>query len=267
LSEGNLRHITLLTDFGTTEGEHTVMKGVIWRILPGAHIADLSHDIAPQNIREAALVLDRTAHYFPPETVHVVVVDPGVGTERRPIAACFGDYFFVGPDNGVCTPLLERAEREDASVEIVHLDKPEYWLENVSPIFHGRDIFAPCAGHLASGVPLAELGSPIGEIVRYHVPRPTLDGDTIRGEVMHIDHFGNLIANIHREEVEPLRPVRIELAGRKIQGLVRAFGERDPGTLVALYSPRDYLMVAVTNGNAAARLGVRVGDMIVVTSQ
>ena len=138
-----MRHITLLTDFGTTEGEHTVMKGVIWSIVPGNPIADLSHLIPPQDIRAAALVLERTAHYFPPETVHVIVVDPGVGTERRPIAGRAGEQFFVAPDNGVVTPLIERAENAGEPVEVVHLDKPEYWLKNISSIFHGRDIFAP----------------------------------------------------------------------------------------------------------------------------
>jgi S-adenosylmethionine hydrolase len=259
-----VRHITLLTDFGTTEGEHAVMKGVIWRILPGAPIADLSHDISPQNIREGALVLERTARYFPDETVHIVVVDPGVGTERKAIAARFGDQFFVGPDNGVCTPLLERAERENGPVEIVHLNKPEYWLDDVSDIFHGRDIFAPCGGHLAKGVPLAELGTPITEAVRYHVPHPTFMGDVLCGEVMHIDHYGNLIANIRRDDIEPLRPVDVLVGERQIQGLARTFGERNPGTLLALYSPTYYLMIAVTNGNAAAHLGAQVGDVIKV---
>ncbi len=240
------------------------MKGVIWRILPGVPIADLSHDIGPQNIRQAALVLERTAHFFPAGTVHVVVVDPGVGTERRPIAARFGEQFFVGPDNGVCTPLLERAEQEDGPIEIVHLDKPEYWLDEVSDIFHGRDIFAPCGGHLAAGVELAELGTPITEVVRYHVPRPVFEDDVLRGEVMHIDHFGNLIANIHRDDLEPLRPVNVRLGQVEIEGLVRAFGEREPGSLLALYSPHYYLMIAVTNGNAATRLGAQVGDVVKV---
>jgi S-adenosylmethionine hydrolase len=243
------------------------MKGVIWSILPGVPIGDLSHDISPQNIHEATLVLERTAQYFPPETVHVVVVDPGVGTERRPIAARFGDQFFVGPDNGVSTPLLEQAEREDKPVEIVHLDKPEYWLDEVSDIFHGRDIFAPSAGHLAAGVPLTKLGTPITDVVRYHVPQPTREGNVIHGEVMHIDHYGNLIANIRQEDIEPLRPVNVHLSGVKIEGLVRAFGERDPGTLLALYSPHYYLMIAVTNGNAAARLDSKVGDLIQVMPQ
>ena len=260
-----IRYITLLTDFGTTEGEHAVMKGVIWRIAPGAFVADLSHDIGPQNIRQAALVLERTAHFFPAETVHVVVVDPGVGTERRPIAARFGEQFFVGPDNGVCTPLLERAEREGGPVEIVHLDQPAYWLDEVSDIFHGRDIFAPCAAHLAAGVPLTDLGTPITDVVRYHVPQPVFADGVLRGEIIHIDHYGNLIANLHRAEIEPLRPVRVRLGGVEIEGLVRAFGEREPGALLALYSPHYYLMIAVTNGNAAARLGVQIGDAVEIT--
>lgn len=202
-----MRHITLLTDFGETEGEHAVMKGVIWNILPGASIADISHVVQPQNVPQAALILETVAHFFPPETVHVVVVDPGVGTDRRPIAARFGKQFFVGPDNGVCTPMLERAERAGEPIEIVHLDNPKYWLEDVTAIFHGRDIFSPAGGHLAAGVPLHELGTSITDIVRYHMPQPEVGELGIHGEIIHIDHFGNLLTNIPREKLEVYRPV------------------------------------------------------------
>ncbi len=262
-----MRHITLLTDFGTTEGEHTVMKGVIWNILPGHPIADLSHEISAQNILEAALVLERTAHYFPPETVHVVVVDPGVGTHRRPIAARFGEQFFVGPDNGVCSLLLARAEQAGQPVEIVHIDNPDYWLPDVSPIFHGRDIFAPVGGHLASGVPLAELGTPIEDVVRLEMAQPVVEDDRIMGEVMHIDHYGNIICNIRREQIEPLRPVVVSIDEVRLQGMVNTFGEVPVGDLAALYSPHYYLMIAETNGDAAARIGVAVGERVEVMRQ
>lgn len=261
-----MRHITLLTDFGVTEGEHTVMKGVIWRILPGASIADLTHEVAPQSIHHAAIILERVAHFFPAETVHVVVVDPGVGTARRPIAARFGEQLFVGPDNGVCTPLLERAERLGQPVEIVHLDKPEYWLEDVTAIFHGRDIFAPAGGHLAAGVPLTTLGTPIpvDDVIRYHTPtpEPLADGGW-QGEVIHIDHFGNILTNLPRELIEPLRPIVIEYGETRLDGMVNTFGERPVGTLVALYSPHYQLMLAEVNGSAARVLNPRVGDKVV----
>jgi S-adenosylmethionine hydrolase len=257
----------LLTDFGTTEGEHTVMKGVIWNIVPGNPIADLSHDISPQSILEASLVLERTAHYFPPETVHIVVVDPGVGTVRRPIAAQFGDQFFVGPDNGVCTPLLERAERENKTVEIVHLDKPKYWLEKVSNIFHGRDIFSPCGGHLAKGIPLIELGTPITDIVRFHRPTPKIREDGAQCEILHIDYYGNIIVNIQREELEGLRPVEISIGGVTLDDMKDTFGDVPEGELVAVYSPTDYLLIAVRNGNAEKHVGAKIGDRILIKSE
>ncbi len=262
-----MRHITLLTDFGETEGEHTVMKGVIWRILPHASIADISHVVEPQNIRHASIILERVAHYFPDETVHVVVVDPGVGTERRPIAAQFGNQFFVGPDNGVCTPLLERAEQAGEVVKIVHTDKPEYWLDDVTAIFHGRDIFSPVGAHLAKGVPLEELGTPITDIIRFHLPKPVQTDKGISGEIIHIDHFGNILTNIPRALLEPIRPVTVELNGEKIDGMVNTFGERPVGSLVALYSPHYQLMVSVVNGDAATPLNAQVGDSIQVISK
>jgi S-adenosylmethionine hydrolase len=259
-----MRHITLLTDFGTTEGEHTVLKGVIWSILPGAHIADLSHTIRPQNIREGALVLERTAHYFPPETVHIVVIDPGVGTDRKAIAAQFGNQFFVGPDNGVSTPLLTRAKNEGGHIEIVHLDNPKYWLEDVSPIFHGRDIFSPCGAHLAAGVPLQELGTPIKEIIHFQIPKPQKNKDMITGEVIHIDHYGNLICNIRREDIQELGLVEVKLGKQTIGPIYQTFGDRHVGQILALYSPHYYLMIAVTNGNAQEQLGAKVGDSVTV---
>jgi S-adenosylmethionine hydrolase len=256
-----------LTDFGTTEGEHTVMKGVIWNIVPGNSIADLSHDISPQNILEASLVLERTAHYFPPETVHIVVVDPGVGTTRRPIAAQFGDQFFVGPDNGVCTPLLERAERENKTVEIVYLDKPEYWLEKVSNIFHGRDIFSPCGGHLAKGVPLKDLGTSITDIIRFHRPIPEILADGVQCEVLHLDYYGNIIVNIQREDLESLRPVAISIGGVTLDDMKDTFGDVPEGALVAVYSPTDYLLIAVRNGNAEKYIGAKIGDRVLIKSE
>lgn len=243
------------------------MKGVIWNIVPGNPIADLSHDISPQNILEACLVLERTAHYFPPETVHIVVVDPGVGTARRPIAAQFGDQFFVGPDNGVCTPLLERAERENKIVEIVHLDQPKYWLENVSNIFHGRDIFSPCGAYIAKGVPLKELGTPITDIIRFHRPVPVIQADGAQCEILHIDHYGNLIVNIQREDLESLRPVKISIGGMTLGDLKDTFGDVPEGKLVAVYSPTNYLLIAVRNGNAERHIGAKIGDRVLIKSE
>ena len=150
--------LTLTTDFGLKDGFVGTLKGVIWSICPSAQIADISHAIAPQNVLEGALVLGRAYAFFPAGTVHVAVVDPGVGTARRPLAARLGVHYFVGPDNGLFTPMFEDAEKNGWPLEIVHLTNRHYFLAEVSRTFHGRDIFAPVGAHLANGVPLAELG-------------------------------------------------------------------------------------------------------------
>jgi len=257
--------ITLMTDFGIKDGNVGVMKGVIWGIAPGAQIADLSHTISPQNLREAALVLARSARYFPPGTIHVVVVDPGVGTVRRHIAAQLGTQYFVGPDNGVITMLLEHAEAQGWPVKIVHTHKSEYWLADVSHVFHGRDVFSPIAAHLANGVPLLDLGTLIEDPVLLTLPHPqhTLFG--WQGEVIHIDHFGNISTNIIKENLGEPDSIQVSLCGVNIDGMVHTFGERSPGELVALYGSTGNLIISVVNGNAAQRLGAAVGDLVEVT--
>jgi S-adenosylmethionine hydrolase len=257
--------ITLMTDFGLKDGNVGVMKGLILGIAPQAHIVDLSHLIAPQNVREAALILARSAPYFPPETIHVVVVDPGVGTARRPVAARLGEQFFVGPDNGVITLLLEHAERLSWPVAFVQLDRPQYWLAEVSHVFHGRDIFAPSAAHLANGKALSELGTPIGDPVRLALPRPERTATGWRGEIIHVDHFGNLASNVRLEHLpgwqsSPEKFI-VRLGGMEIRGLVNTFGERSPGELAALFGSTGNLIVSVVNGNAAQVLGAKVGDI------
>lgn len=256
--------ISMLTDFGTGDGNVGVMKGVIWGIAPQALIADLSHEIEPQNVAQAAYLLDRHAPYFRPGSIHVVVVDPGVGTQRRPIAARLGPQRFVGPDNGVVTRLLERAEAQGWEIELVHLDRLEYWLPEVSHVFHGRDIFSPVAAHLARGVELPRLGTAIGDPVRIRVPGAAPQDGTIVGEVTHIDHFGNVATSIRHEHLQGSRAAVVRVAGREIPGLVRTFGRRAPGELVALYGSTGDLILAVVNGSAARELGVRVGDPVQV---
>ncbi|GAB4484206.1 MAG: SAM-dependent chlorinase/fluorinase [Anaerolineales bacterium] len=256
--------ISLMTDFGLKDGNVGVMKGVIWKIAPQAQISDLSHLIAPQNIREAALILYRSAPYFPENSIHVVVVDPGVGTARRPMAAQIGSQYYVGPDNGTITLLLEQAEQAGGETRFVHLDKPEYWLPNVSYVFHGRDIFAPAAAHLAMGVPLTTLGTAFDNPLRLELPKPEKTAAGWKGEVIHIDHFGNVASNIRVENLgEALKAkekIHVRLAGIEIHGLVNTFGERAPGEVVALMGSTGHLIVSVVNGNAQARLNVKVGD-------
>ena len=256
--------IAVLTDFGLTDGNVGVMKGVIWRICPDTHIADISHLIGPQNLPEAALILARSAPYFPDGTIHLVVVDPGVGTERRAMAARLGDSYYVGPDNGIITILWERALARSLPCEFVSLDRPAFWLAEVSHVFHGRDIFAPAAAHLASGVPLHELGSAFSDPVRLRLPEPTRVGGGWRGEVIHVDHFGNVASNIRSEHLGSDLAARerlvVRLGDTRIDGLVDTFGQRPDGELVALLGSTGNLIVSVVNGNAAARLGAKPGD-------
>ncbi len=257
-----MKFISLLTDFGVRDGYVGVMKGVIYGIAPDVQIADITHTISPQNVMEGALALGRAAPYFPDGTVHVAVVDPGVGTTRHPIAARIGRYAYVGPDNGLFTIVLQRAERRGEPVQFVRLDRRSYWLPEVSNVFHGRDIFAPVGAHLANGIPLEELGSPVSEIIRLELPevQPTPTG--LRGQVISIDNFGNLATNIHRSDLPPGEDrLVVSVAGVEVHGLVRTFGSRPTGDLIALFGTGNDLIVSVVNGSAAERLGanVRVG--------
>ena len=259
-----MKFVTLTTDFGLKDGNVGVMKGVIWRIAPHAKIADLSHNIGPQNVAEAALILMRTTSYFPRDTVHVIVVDPGVGTERRPIAARLGSQLYVAPDNGVLTLLIQRAEQEKERIEFVHLDKPQFWLKEVSHVFHGRDIFAPIGGHLAAGKALVELGTSIDDPIRIQFPKPQRTENGMRGEIIHIDHFGNLSSNIRIEQLGEVKGAKFRLCGTEIHGMVQTFGERPVGELIALYGSSGNLIFSVVNGSAAKRLGAEIGDSVEV---
>jgi hypothetical protein len=260
-----MSYITIMTDFGGPVG---VMKGVIWRIAPEAKITDITYSISPHNILEGGLILDRQAFYFPDNTVHVAVVDPGVGTNRRPIAAQIGPQRFVGPDNGLFTPMYERAGRHRWPVQIVHLDKPEYWLPTVSNVFHGRDIFSPAAAHLANGVPLENLGTPIDDPVRIPLPAAQRTSGGVVGEIMLIfDNFGNIITNIHEDDIAGLGEVKVRVGGEEIDGLTRTFGEREMGSLTAMVGSSSYLMIAVVNGSASKRLKASIGDRVEVISR
>ncbi len=257
--------ITLLTDFGIRDGYPGVMKGVIWKIAPEVQIADISHTIKPQNILHGALALERTTHFFPAGTIHVAVVDPGVGTIRRPIGLHLGEQYFIGPDNGLFTLVLERAESDHEQVKVVHLDQSQYWLPEVSHVFHGRDIFAPCAAHLATGVPLEKLGTVIHDPIRLQVPRPEpLPGGGLRGQIMEIDTFGNLSTNIHQEHLISLGEVSVKIGERRIDGLVNTFGDRPMGSIIALYGTSHDLIISVVNGDAARSLNASLGDVVEV---
>jgi hypothetical protein len=261
--------ISLLTDFGGPGAAVAEMKATILGLAPHVQLVDIGHTIAPQNLGEGARALGRTAFYFPPGTVHIFVVDPGVGTSRRPMAAQLGPYIFVGPDNGVLTLAIERAEAAGHTPRFVHLDRPEYWRERISHVFHGRDIFAPVAARLSNGLPFEAVGTPFTDPVRLNFPKPQRMADGLAGEVNFVvRHFGNIFTNISAPDLDALgvdpATVHVHLAGIEIRGLVRTFGERAPGDLVALIGSDDELIIAEVNGHAADRLGVRVGDPVQV---
>ena len=257
--------ITLLTDFGLSDGYPGVMKGVIWKIAPNVQIADISHAIKPQDIFHGALALSRTAPFFPPGTIHIAVVDPGVGTQRRPIGLQLGEHYFIGPDNGLFTLVLEHAESQGNTIQVFHLDQDSYWLPEISRVFQGRDIFAPVAAHLARGIPLEKMGSIIHDPVRLVIPNPEpIQGGGWRGEIVEIDTFGNLATNLDRSLISTLGEVRVHIGDFYINRLVNTFGDRPPGTLIALYGTTNDLIISVVNGNAAHTLNVSIGDDVEV---
>ncbi|MCS6845132.1 MAG: SAM-dependent chlorinase/fluorinase [Caldilineales bacterium] len=256
--------ITLTTDFGLDDGYVGAMKGVILGIAPGATLVDITHALPPQDIRRGVSVLREATPYFPAGTVHLAIVDPGVGSQRRPIALQAGAHRFVGPDNGLFTAAIADAQAAGLPVAVYHLDRPAYWRPEISRTFHGRDIFAPVAAHLANGVPLEELGTPVDDPVLLPLWRPERRPDgRILGHVDHVDHFGNLISNVPGAWLAGRRWT-ISIAGRQLVGPRPTYAAAEPGELLALISSSGHLEVAVRNGSAAALLGVQAGEPIEV---
>lgn len=275
--------IALLTDFGTADAYVGIMKGVIAGLCPSALCIDVTHAVAPQNVRQAAYLLATACPYFPAHTIFVVVVDPGVGTARRPIAVQTDHGTYIAPDNGVLSYAL--AHRQVSAA--VTLSERRFQLPDASHTFHGRDIFSPAAAHLAAGVPLTALGPPIADWVTLAPPLLELAPDQIRGEVLHVDHFGNLISSIgplrwldgRRLQLQPAfgpAPVPADLApiladssavligDQRIAGISRTYAEAAPGAIVALVGSSGQLEVGVNQGSAAQTLGLRPGDAITV---
>jgi S-adenosylmethionine hydrolase len=253
--------ITLTTDFGLADSYVGVMKGVILGIDPTATVVDISHDIAPQDVREAAYVIYTAYPYFPPDTVHVVVVDPGVGGQRRAIALRAAQACFVAPDNGVLSYVLAR----EGLGEAVSLTNSRYHRPTVSHTFHGRDIFAPVAAHLARGVPLTELGEPLTEIATFSLPQPqVLPDGVVVGHVLHIDRFGNLILDVREGDFSLDEGLVLEVAGRRIQDLGRTFTDVPAGELVTYIGSSGHLEIALREGNAAQSLGMKRGHKILL---
>lgn len=256
--------MALLTDFGTRDHYAGTMKGVALGICPDATLVDITHDIAPHDVLGGALELAAAVKYFPAGTIFLAVVDPGVGSARRGVAADTGDYRFVAPDNGVLTLAL----RDHPARRTVELTDRRYARPTVSRTFEGRDRFAPAAAWLAKGTDLAALGRPVREIHTLDVPEPVQEGEVLRGQVMRVDRFGNLVTNIDRKLFEKRAAggaLQIRAGGHDVARLVNTYAEASAGEICALFGSTDHLEVAENGGSAAERLGLTRGADVRVT--
>lgn len=271
--------ITLTTDFGVDDAYVAVMKGVILSINPEANIVDITHSVEPRNIRQAAFILGYTHRYFPKKTVHIAIVDPGVGSERRGVVLKTPSALFVAPDNGVLSHVVdELSSNEDLTVqysqdqysvnlrkglEAVAITEPHFWRHPVSTTFHGRDIFAPVAAALSLDISPYELGGEITSLQIFPIPKPFVDYQgNLAGNVLYVDHFGNLITNVKKSDL-PGKDILIEAAGCLIQGITDYYAEGEE--LMAIIGSSGYLEISLKNGNAADFLNIELGDEIKVT--
>jgi hypothetical protein len=273
--------ITLTTDFGYDDAYVAAVKGAILNINPVATIVDVSHSIKPQDILQAAFVLSAVYRYFPKETVHVAIVDPGVGSDRRGIILKTPSAIFVGPDNGIFSYVIDDLfspesrsviEQTHGLTEIVFktgleaaaITDPRFWRHPVSPTFHGRDVFAPVAAGLSLGISLYEFGEKINSLHVLPVPKPSLDPDgNLIGQVIHIDRFGNLIVNIRSNSL-PGKNVVIEVGGQRIQGISDYYAQKEG--IMAVVGSSGYLEISLRDGSARDFLGIEEGDEIRVIS-
>lgn len=274
--------ITLITDFGEQDAYVGAMKGVLLSIAPGAQLVDITHQIERQNVRQAASILADVYLYYPPHTVHVVVVDPGVGSQRQPIVLGTPHGIFVAPDNGVLTHVRSR-ERETTAVL---LDNPQFWLPSPSITFHGRDIFVPVAAHIAMGTPLQELGTPLDDILTLELPQLTITPTSIQGEVTGVDHFGNVLTSImrlrwidaHTLEFTPAdaassrlaptsfdaRQARVVCGWHTVTGIQQTYSAANVGQPMALVGSGGELEIAVNQGSASEMFAIQVGAPVML---
>ena len=257
--------ITLTTDFSQQDPYVGMMKGVIAAINPQAQVIDLSHGVPPQNIMAAGLILQHSIRYFPAGTIHVVVVDPGVGSSRRPILIEFDGSYFIGPDNGVLSVAFERKQPS----QIIHLSNPTFQLQTISKTFHGRDIFAPAAAHLSLGVPVSDFGEKLDSFIELVVPKVGRQEQQISGEIVYVDSFGNLFTNIRERDLTGLAKdrLRIVLGAAEIGGLADGYASVVTGEFVCLFNSWGLLEIAVNKGSARQRTGAKVGDKVAVASR
>jgi S-adenosylmethionine hydrolase len=256
--------ITLLTDFGDRDYFVASVKGVILNINPQAQIVDLSHHVTPHDVADAAYLLKSCYRYFPDGTIHVAVVDPGVGTTRRPLLVSSSRYFFIGPDNGLFTHIYQ----EETGIEVRHLENRQYRLDSEGATFDGRDLFAPAAAWLTKGQPVGSFGRLVPNYERLPISEPSWDQHAMAGEIVYIDRFGNLISNLTTYHIREVRGVTkrsdpyIRIGGLTIDSLVHSYGEGSADTPRALINSNGYIEVFLKEGRAADRLNVTRGARI-----
>lgn len=257
--------ITLLSDFGLADSFVGAMKGVILSINPRATMVDLTHEIGPQHVRAGALTLLAAYSYYPAGTIHLAVVDPGVGTARRALVCQTRHCFFVGPDNGLLSPSVER----DGLLGAYELTEQRYRLENPSHTFHARDIFAPAAAHLSLGIAPDRFGPRVDDPVPLRLPRAEHCGLRVEGEIIHVDRFGNLITNISQQDLAAWPPESLHLwgGGLHLVGLRRTYGDAAPGEPLMVLGSLGFLEIAVNGGNAATELGLSIRDRVVTGAE
>lgn len=269
--------ITLTTDFGISDPFVGIMKGVMLRINPSIKFVDISHQIEPQNIIQAYLILNYSYKYFPPGTIHLSIVDPDVGSKRRPLLIKSGNYYFVGPDNGMFSFIFKNNRspfpsplKGGGGVRVFELTENKFFLSSVSSTFHGRDIFASVAAHLSRGVKPSEFGKPIKNPVMLKIPESSIRGNEIRGEVIYIDRFGNLITNISFDEFYKTTSgiknnnFNIRIKGIKITHIYKSYTEAEDLKPSSIFNSWGLLEIFIKNGNAGTALGIKKGEKVVI---
>lgn len=257
--------ITLLTDFGTADAYVGIMKGTILGIAPAARLVDLTHAVPPQAVRVGALLLRSAVEYFPDGTVHLAVVDPGVGSARAPVLVETERALFVGPDNGLLAPAATALGVRG----VRRLTNDRYFRQPVSDTFHGRDIFAPVAAHLAAGTPAEELGPALDDLQRLDLPEARCERGAVHGEVIYVDRFGNLITNIAVSALTRFRPpsLSVRVAGMTLSPLASSYAAVASGAMVALISSWSTLEIAVRDGSAAEQLRAGIATPVTVVGE
>jgi S-adenosyl-L-methionine hydrolase (adenosine-forming) len=259
--------ITLTTDYGTNDHLVGTLKGVILKINPDVTIVDITHHVTPYDLLDAALAIGSAFAYFPPRTIHIVVVDPGVGTERRPILATADNQYFVAPDNGILSFVYER----DPNVVVRHANAEHYYNQPVSKTFHGRDVFAPVAAWLSKGWQTAAMGEEIQDYKRFALPRPKATNGVLKGIVMRVDGFGNLVTNFRQEDlpegVWQADKVNFQIGTHAVSRLVETFALGKAGEAIAYLGSSGYVEIALNKGNAARTLGLNRGAVVTLQSK